>query len=377
MFEIITNNCVSLFLLFIILYCLFNFTFLEAFECSMPNPPESKMRVNREGKEVIDELGTQQALANWKVKCEIERSRSEENKEKERAKIENAKALAIKKGLKYAGPEAQKRKPEPLDPKTQKLAQRWKGNIEKNQIQKGLPQVQKYKELLEKEKEKTEKGVQELMENADKDIVENMENEDKEMEKEELEKMIGQEWGGGQPKDEAEKMREYWLKQQPKDAEAGLKMIDNARKKNKEESKNIIKNNVEKMKQMADERSDKAQKMADNIVKDAMKKSRENANNQIKKLLGENEKPLMQGLANQEDAPVVGFGEQNNSKNIGEIEKLASKLPCQERCKALYEEKWGEKYIGYKCQDERCKCMKKENGIEIGYIRGECKEFCA
>ena len=344
----------------------------------MPNAPESKMRVNREGKSVIDELGTQQALANWKVKCEIERNRDEVNKEKKKAEFEDAKAKAVKKGLKYAGPDAEKRVADPIDPKTEKLVKRWKENIEKNKLGKGLPEIQKYKDQLLKEKEKTEKGIQDLMENADKDIVDNIENEDKEKEKLELEKMIGKEWGG-QQKNDPEKMREYWLKKQPKDAEEGLRMIDDAKKKYKDDSKNQIKNNVEKMKQMANERADKAQNMADNIVKDAMKKSRENADNQIKKLLGENEKPLIQGLANQEDAPVEGFGKQNNAKYINQIEKLAAKLPCEERCKALYKEKWGEKYIGYKCQDKRCKCMKKENGIKIGYVRGSCinKSFCA
>ena len=376
MFEFITNNCVSFFLLFVILYCLFNFRFIETFQCSMPNPPESKTRTNRQGKQVIDELATLQALANWKVKCEIERNRAEENKEKENMVIKDAKAKAVEKGLKYAGPEAEKRVADPIDPKTDKLVKRWKENIQKNKLGEGLPQVQKYKDQLEKEKEKTEKGVQELMEDANKDIVENIENEDKEMEKKELEKMVAKEWGGPQ-KNDAEKMREYWLKQQPKNAEEGLKMIDNAKKKYKEESKNQIKDGVEKMKKMADQRAKKAQNMADNIVEDAMKKSRENANEQIKKLLNVEKKPLVQGLANQEDAPVVGFGKQNNAKYIDQIEKLAAKLPCKERCKALYEEKWGEKYLGYKCQDKRCKCMKKENGIEIGYLRGKCKEFCA
>ena len=130
-------------------------------------------------------------------------------------------------------------------------------------------------EKLQAKFNQDEKGVQELMEDANKDIVENIDNEDKEMEKKELEKMVAKEWGGPQ-KNDAEKMREYWLKQQPKNAEEGLKMIDNAKKKYKEESKNQIKDGVEKMKKMADQRAKKAQHMADNIVEDAMKKSREN-----------------------------------------------------------------------------------------------------
>jgi hypothetical protein len=322
MFEFLTNKIVSVFLLFIIFYSLFNYRFIEGFQCSW-NVPETQKRKNRRGQDEIDILGTNVALANWKAKCEQESQGLEAMTPTN--KIKKNEKEKILKATKHMMDEGQKKE----------FA--------------AIQEVKTKDEELVKTKDKkldvaAKKGLEQIVSD---------------------ERVVAQKHGLPLPAKGTA---------QPADANDVKKMMDTAKKtaaKNETETKRKekIKQMTENMGKLAAKRAKKAQFSADQIINQAMASAKESLSwmNKDKKPT-----PLIRGLGNQNDGKgPVGANEQQTTKHNKQIQKLAAKLPCEKRCEALYKEEWGEKYRPHKCEGNKCKCIKKDNGMEIAYSQGK------
>jgi len=356
MFEFLTNKIVSVFLLFIIFYSLFNYRFVEGFQCSW-NVPETQKRKNRRGQDEIDILGTNVALANWKAKCEQESQGLEamtptnKIKKNEKEKILKATRHMMDDGQKKAFAAIQKVKTKDKELVNAKVSSGWKPDEGKGLVNAKVSSGWKPDEGkgLVKTKDKkldvaAKKGLEQIVSD---------------------ERVVAQKHGLPLPAKGTA---------QPADANDVKKMMDTAKKtaakkETETKRKEKIKQMTENMGKLAAKRAKKAQFSADQIINQAMASAKESLSwmNKDKKPT-----PLIRGLGNQNDGKgPVGANEQQTTKHNKQIQKLAAKLPCEKRCEALYKEEWGEKYRPHKCEGNKCKCIKKDNGMEIAYSQGK------